>query len=237
MPGSNVEFGFVFAFCPTRAKPCGTVQIRACLAATGGDRSHQEPARYDEAVDDSQSQRAGAVPLPFELRYELTRTQRLRPLLRLWRLWGPVAVTWVGAASFGLVTTQSYWMLLPLLVGLWLFRGLFADLLNILRISRQPMDLIVESNGLGFVDGDERWWIFLDSLLSFDELASGIWTVRHSNGTIVHIPQALLTDDQVAFFRDCVAKAEAHRIELGIQGLSQFMAIFLRGNRLRDRGE
>ena len=46
--------------------------------------------------------------LPFELRYELSRRQRLGPHLRLWRLWGPVALVCVGGALGALLVSE--WM-------------------------------------------------------------------------------------------------------------------------------
>ena len=70
------------------------------------------------------------------------------------------------------------------------------------------MDVEVNEGALGFREGEERWWFFLDGLLAFDELSPGVWTVRHYSGSIVHIPTALLSAEQVAFFRKKVAEAE-----------------------------
>jgi hypothetical protein len=171
-------------------------------------------------------------PVLFSLRYELTRRQRLGPLLRLWRAWGPVALLCVGGSIVGWVVTRSPWFVIPLLPSLFVFRGLFLDLLNVLRVRRQPMDVEVMENGLGFREGDERWWFFLDGLLAFDELSPGVWTVRHFSGSIVHIPRSLLTDEQVALFRRKVLEAEASRVEQGVPRGLYFLSLFMRGNRL-----
>jgi hypothetical protein len=172
------------------------------------------------------------LAFPFALRYDLTRRQRLGPLLRLWRAWGPVALLCVGGSIAGWIATRSAWFAIPLLLFAYVFRGFFLDLLNVLRVHRQPMDIEVQENGLGFREGDERWWFFLDGLLAFDELSPGVWTVRHFSGSIVHIPTALLTDEQVAFFRTKLAEAEAVRVQQGVPRGLYFLSLFMRGNRL-----
>ena len=56
----------------------------------------------------------------------------------------------------------------------------------------------------------------LDGLTSFEELAEGVWTVQHWNGSVVNIPAELLSAEQVEFFRNWVIEADAIRRRLGI---------------------
>jgi hypothetical protein len=150
----------------------------------------------------------------------------------MWRHWGIVAALSVGAAIAAMAITRSWWFAIPLLVLLVVFRGLFLDLLNVARVARQPMDVRVESNSLGVREGDERWWFFLDGLLAFDELSPGVWTMHHFNGSIVHVPTTVLTDEQVAFFRAKVAESEDLRAQHGVPRGLYFLSLFMRGNRL-----
>lgn len=153
--------------------------------------------------------------LPFELRYILTRWQRLVPHLKIWRHHALlVIICIVGAAA---AIRRSWWFVCMLLFILFIFRGFFRGLLNVLLVRRQAMDIVVEQNGLGFLAGNERWWLSLDGLTGFDQLASGVWTVQHWNGSFVNIPATLLSDEQVEFFRSWVTKANAIRRELGIE--------------------
>jgi hypothetical protein len=99
---------------------------------------------------------------------------------------------------------------------LFIFRGFFIGFLNVVVVRRQAMDLVIEQTGLGFLVGTERWYIALDGLTAFDELAKGVWTVQHWNGCVVNIPAGLLSAEQVEFFRSWVTEADAIRWRLGI---------------------
>jgi hypothetical protein len=153
--------------------------------------------------------------LPIELRYDLTRRQRLIPHLRIWRPFAPTVIVSVAGAAWGVVY-RTWWCLALLLLLLFIFRGIFIGLLNVLLVGRQHMDIVIEQNGLGFLIGKERWYFALDGLTSFEELAEGVWTVQHWNGSVVHIPAELLSMEQVEFFRNWVIEADAIRRRLGI---------------------
>jgi hypothetical protein len=176
--------------------------------------------------------------VPFELRYRLSRRHRLGPLLRIWGLaftrfvvalfaffWVQTAVSvwswsWQGLAVFGGLALAVF----------VLHRGLFLGLLDVLLVPARRMDVRVEANGLGFLAGGERWWLVLDGLTGIDQLAAGVWTLRHWNGSVVHIPADAVTDAQLAHLR---AAMERGRTPEGIQ------AVIERGRRLAelDRGE
>jgi hypothetical protein len=152
--------------------------------------------------------------LPLELRYDLTRRQRLIPHLKIWRHHVLlVVVCVVGAAA---AIQRSSWFVCLLLFFLFIFRGFFVGVLNVLLVRRQTMDIVVEEKGLGFLARGERWYFFLDGLTAFDQLTPGVWTVQHWNGSVVNIPAELLNEDQVEFFRNWVTKANEIRRGLGI---------------------
>jgi hypothetical protein len=153
--------------------------------------------------------------LPFELRYNLTRRQRLIPHLRIWGRHVPLIIVCVAGAVAGVVYL-SWWCLALLLSLLFIFRGLFIGFSNVVLVRRKAMDLVVEENGLGLLVGTERWYFALDGLTGFAELTEGVWTMQHWNGSVVNIPAELLSAEQVAFFRNWVIEADAIRRRLGI---------------------
>lgn len=153
--------------------------------------------------------------LPLELRYDLTRRQRLVPHLRIWRPFALLIIVSVAGAAWAIVN-RGWWYLALLLLLLFLFRGLFIGLVNVLLVGRQPMDIVIERNGLGFLAGKERWYVSLDGLTSFQQLVEGVWTVQHWSGIVVNIPADLLSAEQVEFFRNWVIEADAIRQQLGI---------------------
>jgi hypothetical protein len=101
------------------------------------------------------------------------------------------SLSWTGAVVFGVFA-------LGVLVT---HRGLFIGFLDVLFVATRNLDIRMEANGLGFLVGDERWWLFLDGLSSIDQLTADLWTLQHWNGTVVHIPVAAITDEQIASVR------------------------------------
>lgn len=157
----------------------------------------------------------GSLPLPFTLRYELTRRQRLIPHLKIWWPFAPFMITCSAGALLG-VAYGSWWLLGALAFFLFLVRGFFVGLFDVIVVPRRPVDLVVERKGLGFLAGKERWFLMLDGLIGFDEFTPGVWTLRHWNGTVINIPGPLLDQEQVAFFRGWVDEANAIRKRLGM---------------------
>ena len=139
-------------------------------------------------------------PLPFELRYNLTRRQRLIPHLRIWWRHAPLIIVCVGGAAAGIVYL-SWWCIPLLFCLLFIFRGFFIGFLNVVLIRRQAMDLVIEHNSLAFLAGDERWYCSLDGLTAFDELARGVWTLQHWN-----VKRALASRCVAMFGRRSVVK-------------------------------
>lgn len=144
--------------------------------------------------------------VPFELRYQLSRRQRLVPHLKLW---GPLSVL-IPLVLIALVVSflRIWWAGLLALAWMWIFRNFFRGLADVLFRKTAVMDLRFEENGLGYLAGGERWWLFLDGLTSIDQLIAGVWTLQHWNGSVVHIPTDAITDAQLAYLRAAMARGK-----------------------------
>lgn len=142
--------------------------------------------------------------IPFQLQYVLTRHQRILPHLRIWLQHLPVVV---GALLVGVFLVVVKWWLFPvLLLGLWLFRGFWIGVLDIVIHPTEKMDIIIEQNGLGFMRGGHRWWLFLDGMTRVEQFCSDTWTFCHHNGHVINVPASVITEDQVDFIRSAAAK-------------------------------
>ncbi|HEY8504498.1 MAG TPA: hypothetical protein VIL46_07940 [Gemmataceae bacterium] len=152
--------------------------------------------------------------MPFELRYTLSRRQRLVPHLKLW---GPLSVV-VPLVLAVLVANlfRAWWVALPALAWVWLFRNFFRGLADVALRRTVTMDLRIEENGLGFLAGGERWWLFLDGLIRIEQLTPGVWTLQHWNGAVVNIPAGAITDSQLAHLR---AAMERGRTPEGVRAV------------------
>ncbi|QQL44080.1 hypothetical protein [Sulfuriroseicoccus oceanibius] len=152
-----------------------------------------------------------------ELQYDLTRRQRLIPHLRAWgvaQLF--VIVGLVGAVAAAFEGSWVFAVLIGLLV-LCFGRGYIIGLLNVIFVGSQHMDIRIEDNGLGYMAGKERWYIFLDGLTAVRDLERSVWTIQHWNGTVVNIPKSELSEDTLAFLRDWVRRANDYRDQHGIR--------------------
>jgi hypothetical protein len=104
-----------------------------------------------------------------------------------------------------------------------LFRGLFTGLIDVILVPRRDIDLIIEENAAGILLGSERWYLFLDGIISIHQHHRGIWTIQHHNGSVLHIPAKEITDDQLAHLR---AAMERGRTPEGVR------AVIERGRRI-----
>lgn len=152
-----------------------------------------------------------------ELQYDLTRKQRLIPHIRAWgvtQLFVIFGMIGIGAA----MAWGAWWTaLIVALFVLWVGRGYIVGLLNVIFVKAQHMDIRIEDNGLGYMAGKERWYIFLDGLTAVRDLEKTVWTVQHWNGTVVNIPKTMLSEEVLKFLRDWVRRANAERDKLGIR--------------------
>jgi hypothetical protein len=180
-----------------------------------------------------------ATPVPFHLRYSLTRAQRLIPHLRIWGL--PAAIFVVICFGFFTVSVGTsaaarrldgvlLFVFLALAVW-WAFRGLLRGLLDVLFVPVRQMDLVVEENAVGLMWDGQRWYLWLDGITRISRLHPDVWTLQHHNGSVLHIPVTVITPEQLQHFQKAM---EYGRTPEGIQ------AVIKRGKRLagleaRDR--
>jgi hypothetical protein len=137
---------------------------------------------------------------PFEIRYRLTRAQRLIPLLRAWGVFGPLLI--LGFVAFAILAIVSVWWFVFIALGMFcMVKGLVFGLIGIAADPAGEMDIRVEENGLGFMGKKERWWIFLDGVTNVYQPRSDIWTVCHHNGTLITIPADKITAERVEHIR------------------------------------
>lgn len=152
-----------------------------------------------------------------ELKYDLTRRQRLIPHVRAWGFAQVFLLPGIIAIVAAVVTKPSWTLVIPSLLILWFVRRYLVGVFNVLLKRRQKMDIVIEDSGLGFMIGTERFYVFLDGLTAVRDLESSVWTVQHWNGTVVNIPKKILPDDALEFLRDWVCRANEIRDEHGIR--------------------
>lgn len=152
-----------------------------------------------------------------ELKYDLTRRQRLIPHIRAWGVAQIFVV--LGLVGTVVVAFEGSWIVGVFvgLLALWFGRGYILGLLNVIFVKSQHMDIRIEDRGLGYMAGKERWYIFLDGLTAVRDLERSVWTIQHWNGTIVNIPKNALSDDALTFLRDWVRRANDYRDQHGIR--------------------
>ena len=166
-----------------------------------------------------------ALPqVPFHLRYDLNRRQRLVPHVAIW---GPVGLIGVGAVAgpLYLAVFASPWWAFVAFVLLWIFRRFFVGILDVVIHPVRHMDVVVEENGLGFLIGRERWYIFLDGILDIRKFRKDTWTIQHFNGTVIHVLASAITDEQIDYLK---AAAERGRDPEVIK------AVIERGRRIQE---
>ena len=171
--------------------------------------------------------------VPFELECRLSRRQRFALLRHDWGFVHALFVVLVfiffcvqTVVSAGSLSWPGLVVFGGLALGMFLLhRGLFVGLLEVLLVPVSRMNVRVEENGLGFFIGAERWWLFLDGLTSIDEHIAGVWTLRHWNGWVVHIPADAITCAQLEYLR---SEMERGRTPEGVR------AVIERGRRLAE---
>jgi hypothetical protein len=148
------------------------------------------------------------APVPFHVHYELTRRQRLAAQLESWSpcLAACLGFT-LGVAFLGSVVDRRFLLLLPLPVIVT--RKFFAWLVTLAHTPTCPVDVTVETTGLGVRVGDDFTRLPLDGLIQVCK-ADGGWQVIHANGTVLTVPAAAITDGQLDFLK-AVARQSAER--------------------------
>jgi hypothetical protein len=138
--------------------------------------------------------------LPFSMQYELNRRQRLVPHIMIWLPYLPVILIFFACALTATLTRS--WLYVFVLFGvIWYFRSFFMGLLTVAIHRMEPMDLVVGEDVLGYLIGNERLYIFLDGILKIEKYCKDTWTIQHNNGTIISIPAALISDEQIGYMK------------------------------------
>ena len=127
------------------------------------------------------------LAFPVHLHYELSRAQRLIPHLALW---GPASILiLVIPLSFLSLFYHRWFFVMVSVLLVFLFRGLFIGVLNVLLVGRMTIDLLIEENGLGAkINAEERQWMYQDGIVAIRQYLKSLWTVQHHNGAVLHIP-------------------------------------------------
>jgi len=95
----------------------------------------------------------------------------------------------------------SAWWSIALILSSVIARHFMLQLLDIIARTLSQQDLIIDRNGLGFLIGRQRFWVFLDGIVAVESYVPDMWTVRHCNGRVFHIPASELTGVQVEYLR------------------------------------
>jgi hypothetical protein len=155
------------------------------------------------------------MPLvPFQLRYTLSRSQRLVPHVRHWGLFTTIfllcmflffcvqtvtaiaLLKWDGIVIFGGFALGMAAM----------FRGLFAGLIDVLTVQRRNVDIVIEDNAAGVLLGAERWYLFLDGITGIKKYRANVWTIQHFNGYVLHVPVSAITEEKLAYIRSAMER-------------------------------
>ncbi len=144
------------------------------------------------------------------IRYSLSRGQRLIPHLHIWGFYfTPFIVTLVAFFVARLIAMTIVFNFKGIVVFgilaisiLFLFRGLFIGLIDIVLTRRCEMDITIEDKAMGVMLGTERFYLFLDGVTSISRFHRDIWTVQHWNGSVVHILASALPGGQLQHLQD-----------------------------------
>ena len=155
----------------------------------------------------------GADPpvTPFHLRYTLTRRQRLAVEITPWLPALAAALGFAAGVAY-LAAVVSRWFLPLLLLPPLVTRGFVAFVFDLLTNPAKPVDVIVEADRLGVLGGAGRRWVALDGVFQVCRSGDGAtWTVLHLNGSILTIPAAAVTADQLDYLKGFARRAAAAR--------------------------
>src|SRR4051812_908949 len=131
---------------------------------------------------------------PFQLRYRLSRKQRLGVLMKM----DGIALTVVGIVLLGffcyltLVSARALKIgevvvgIAMVLVVFLLWRRVLLGLVGVLLVKWWEMDVVVEQDAAGILLGGQRWYLFLDCITSIEKYREDVWTIHHFNGFVLN---------------------------------------------------
>lgn len=150
-----------------------------------------------------------AMSFPVQLRYSLSRRQRLAALVCEWGWWTPLVVLPLEV-FFVVQTVGSLWAWSLAGVAVFgglafgmgiLFAGLIGGVVDVLISKLRDVDIELREDAAGILLGDERWYLFLDGITDIRESPRGLWKIRHHNGHVLWIPVDAISDEQIEFLR------------------------------------
>lgn len=145
--------------------------------------------------------------VPFRLQYALGRRDRFAVEFTPHLPACAAALGFTGGI-FYLSLAATPWFLLLLVWPAFTSRQLVAFLLELLLVAERPVDVLVESDRLGLLNGDKRVWLYLDGVIQVFRSDRGrTWTILHLNGSVLTIPVGAIMADQVEFLQGFALRA------------------------------
>lgn len=146
---------------------------------------------------------------PFQLRFTLSRRQRLAVELMPWLPAVAASLGFTVGAAF-LATSASPWFLLLLLVPPVMYRGLVAFLFDMIVRGGRPVEVRVTESSIAIATAGERRTLALRGV--FQVFRSGdVWTVLHLDGTVLTIPIKTISGEQIDYLKSFARRAAAMR--------------------------
>jgi hypothetical protein len=146
---------------------------------------------------------------PFQLRFSLSRRQRLANELLPWvpALAGSLGFA-IGIAY--LAVEVSVWFLVLLVVPVILYRGFFTILFDLIIHSGQWVEMSVDDSRLDMQAGSKKTSLPLKGIIQVYR-AVKVWTILHFDGSVVTIPADAIADEQIDFLKSFARIAAAER--------------------------
>lgn len=140
------------------------------------------------------------------LRFPLTRRNRLALTRRGYR-WRFYAIPTLLVALSILISMVSSVFFVLLFFALIIYRRLVLDLIDIAIMHIRIEDVFIQESALGFISAGSRWWVFHDGLMDMKQFVNGFWTIRHYNGTVLHIPASMVSEAHIDYLKDRVKRS------------------------------
>ena len=138
------------------------------------------------------------------LNYTLTRQQRLTAHVRAWMQFrrSLLLIFGVVAVAVILAILKSPWYLLllvfpPIANNATRF---LAGCVNPFIVAPQPMDVMIETDRIGYMRGRERRWLPLEDIFRVERFGD-TWAIMSRAGEAIIVPVSVLDESGVAHIR------------------------------------
>lgn len=149
--------------------------------------------------------------VPFHLHFTLNRRQRLEDEVYPWLPCLAASLGFTLGIAF-LSVVVSRWFLPLLVLPPLVSRGFFAIVLDLILNPRQPAELVVDQNSLGFATGGSWRWLPLEGIIQVFRSGQS-WTVLHLNGAVLNIPLDAIAEEQIDYLKGFALRAARMRKE------------------------